>query len=64
VGYRVKSRIATRFRIWATQRLREYIVKGFVLDDRRLKNPARSTISTSCCAASSTSASPCLRSTP
>ncbi|MBI5592975.1 MAG: virulence RhuM family protein [Deltaproteobacteria bacterium] len=39
VGYRVKSRIATRFRQWATQRLREYIVKGFVLDDERLKNP-------------------------
>ena len=39
VGYRVKSLIATRFRIWATQRLKEYIVKGFVLDDERLKNP-------------------------
>jgi hypothetical protein len=39
VGYRVKSRTATRFRIWATQRLREYIVKGFLLDDERLKNP-------------------------
>lgn len=39
VGYRVKSRTATAFRIWATQRLREYIVKGFVLDDERLKNP-------------------------
>lgn len=39
VGYRVKSSIATRFRQWATQRLREYIVKGFVLDDERLKNP-------------------------
>jgi hypothetical protein len=39
VGYRVKSAIATRFRIWATQRLHEYIVKGFVLDDERLKNP-------------------------
>jgi hypothetical protein len=39
VGYRVKSAVATRFRIWATQRLREYIVKGFVLDDERLKNP-------------------------
>jgi hypothetical protein len=39
VGYRVKSIIATRFRIWATQRLREYIVKGFVMDDARLKNP-------------------------
>ena len=39
VGYRVKSGVATRFRIWATQRLKEYIVKGFVLDDERLKNP-------------------------
>ena len=39
VGYRVKSAIATRFRIWATQKLREYIVKGFVLDDERLKYP-------------------------
>ncbi|MBN2590691.1 MAG: virulence RhuM family protein [Sedimentisphaerales bacterium] len=39
VGYRIKSHIATRFRQWATQRLREYIVKGFVLDDERLKNP-------------------------
>jgi len=37
VGYRVKSHVATRFRIWATHRLREYIVKGFVLDDERLK---------------------------
>lgn len=40
VGYRVQSHIATRFRIWATQRLREYIVKGFVMDDERLKNPS------------------------
>lgn len=39
VGYRVKSSIATAFRQWATLRLREYIVKGFVLDDERLKNP-------------------------
>lgn len=39
VGYRVKSLIATRFRIWATRQLREYIVKGFVMDDERLKNP-------------------------
>ena len=39
VGYRVKSLVATRFRIWATQRLREYIIKGFTLDDERLKNP-------------------------
>lgn len=39
VGYRVKSHIATRFRQWATRHIREYIVKGFVLDDERLKNP-------------------------
>lgn len=39
VGYRVKSGIATAFRQWATAHLREYIVKGFVLDDERLKNP-------------------------
>ena len=39
VGYRVKSIIATRFRIWATERLKEYIVKGFTMDDDRLKNP-------------------------
>lgn len=37
VGYRVKSHRGTQFRIWATQRLREYIVKGFTLDDERLK---------------------------
>lgn len=37
VGYRVKSHVATRFRQWATQRLREYIIKGFALDDQRLK---------------------------
>lgn len=39
VGYRVKSHVATRFRIWATQQLKELIQKGFVLDDERLKNP-------------------------
>jgi hypothetical protein len=37
VGYRVKSHRGTQFRIWATQRLKEYIVKGFTLDDERLK---------------------------
>jgi len=37
VGYRVKSHRGTQFRIWATRRLREYIVKGFTLDDERLK---------------------------
>jgi len=39
VGYRVKSQRGTQLRIWATQRLREYIVKGFTMDDERLKNP-------------------------
>ena len=37
LGYRIKSRIATQFRIWATERLKEYIVKGFTMDDERLK---------------------------
>ena len=37
VGYRVQSHVATHFRIWATQQLKEYIIKGFVLDDERLK---------------------------
>jgi hypothetical protein len=41
VGYRVKSAVATRFRQWATERLREYIVKGFTLDDERLKGRDR-----------------------
>lgn len=39
VGYRIKSHIATKFRQWATKHIREYIVKGFLLDDERLKNP-------------------------
>ncbi len=38
VGYRVRSHRGTQFRIWATQKLREYIIKGFVMDDDRLKN--------------------------
>ena len=38
LGYRVKSIVATQFRIWATERLREYLVKGFAMDDVRLKN--------------------------
>ena len=37
VGYRVKSHVGTQFRMWATQRLRDYIIKGFALDDQRLK---------------------------
>jgi len=39
VGYRVNSLQATHFRIWATERLKEYIIKGFTMDDERLKNP-------------------------
>ena len=38
LGYRVKSLIATQFRRWATERLKEYMVKGFTMDDERLKN--------------------------
>jgi hypothetical protein len=41
VGYRVKSHRGTQFRIWATQQLREYIIKGFALDDERLKRDSR-----------------------
>ena len=37
VGYRVRSHRGTQFRRWATERLREYLVKGFTLDDERLK---------------------------
>ncbi len=39
VGYRVNSIRGTQFRIWATQRLKEYLIKGFAMDDERLKNP-------------------------
>lgn len=38
VGYRVRSKVATQFRIWASQRLHEYLVKGFTMDDAKLKN--------------------------
>ena len=41
MGYRVNSRQATRFRIWATHILREFIIKGFALDDERLKQGKR-----------------------
>lgn len=37
LGYRIKSSVATRFRIWATERLKEYMLKGFAMDDARLK---------------------------
>jgi hypothetical protein len=39
VGYRIKSHVATRFRQWATRHIKEFIIKGFILDDERLKNP-------------------------
>ena len=39
VGYRVRSRRGTQFRVWATERLSEYLVKGFTMDDERLRNP-------------------------
>jgi hypothetical protein len=39
VGYRVRSLRGTQFRRWAAERLREYLVKGYTLDDERLKNP-------------------------
>ena len=38
LGYRVKSKIATNFRRWATERLKEYMITGFTMDDERLKN--------------------------
>ncbi len=41
LGYRVNSVMATQFRIWATQRLKEYIIKGFSLDDERMKQGGR-----------------------
>ena len=41
IGYRVNSTSATQFRIWATNVLKEYIIKGFAMDDERLKNPAQ-----------------------
>ena len=59
VGYRVRSHRGTQFRLWATARLREYLVKGFTMDDERLKNPpgeGQRTTSTSCSRASATSA--------
>ena len=37
IGYRIRSKIATKFRQWATERLKEYMIKGFTMDDRRLK---------------------------
>jgi hypothetical protein len=39
IGFRVRSKRGTQFRIWANQNLHEYMVKGFVMDDERLKNP-------------------------
>jgi hypothetical protein len=42
LGYRVRSKVGVRFRQWASDKLKEYIIKGFVLDDSRLKNPVKS----------------------
>ena len=39
IGFRVRSKRGTQFRIWANRNLKEYMVKGFVIDDERLKNP-------------------------
>ena len=39
IGFRVRSKRGTQFRIWANQHLKEYLVKGFTMDDERLKNP-------------------------
>ena len=39
IGFRVRSKRGTQFRIWANQKLKEYMIKGFVMDDDRLKNP-------------------------
>ena len=39
IGFRVRSKRGTQFRIWANHHLKEYMVKGFVMDDERLKNP-------------------------
>lgn len=44
LGYRIKSSIATNFRIWATRRLKEYMIKGFTMDDERLKGNAGETV--------------------
>ena len=41
LGFRVRSPVGVRFRQWANDKLKEYIVKGFVLDDERLKNPGK-----------------------
>ncbi len=38
IGFRVRSKRGTQFRIWANQNLKEYMIKGFVMDDERLKN--------------------------
>jgi hypothetical protein len=38
VGYRVKSPVGIRFRQWATEKIHEYLQKGFIMDDERLKN--------------------------
>lgn len=56
VGYRVRSVRGTQFRQWATAHLTEYLVKGFVMDDERLKNPGGWNYFTNCWRASARSA--------
>ena len=45
LGYRIKSKVATNFRRWATERLKEYMIKGFTMDDERLKGNGAGAIS-------------------
>ena len=58
LGYRIRSSIATQFRRWATERLKEYMIKGFAMDDERLKNLGGAAIGRSFLTASGTSVPP------
>lgn len=58
VGYRVRSLRGTQFRQWATAHLREYLIKGFVMDDEHLKEPGVGITSTNCSSVSGTSGHP------
>ena len=49
LGYRINSKVATKFRQWATEHLKKYIIKGFLLDDERLKNGGGDSISGNFC---------------
>ena len=58
VGYRIRSVIATHFRRWATERLKEYIIKGFAMDDERLKGNGGGAFGVNCSTESATSVHP------